>query len=148
MLSQHIKVSPDVMEILDRIWPARVTIILNWKQNSQNKLSSLLNTSKKRTLACRVPKHEVLLSILQEVGVPIVGTSANVTGTPPSFNFSVVRQNLPSNKIDLWVDDGVLPQRLPSTIVDITNSKSPKIIRQGDFDFLEIWKKHLTKSLN
>ncbi len=146
MLSKHIDAPPKIIDLLNQIWPARITVILKWKLSSQNILSPYLNTNKKRTLACRVPAHEFLLTILQEVDIPIVGTSANTTGTSPSFDFSKIRQNMSSKQIDLWIDHGILPHRLPSTIVDLTDPDKPKIIRQGDFDFMVIWKDH--SSLN
>ena len=136
MLTKHIEAPPELFVLLNKVWPAKVTIILNWKQSSQNTLSPLLNISKSKTLACRVPANDFLLTILNEINIPIIGTSANISGTSPSFNFSEVQMNLSSKQVDLWIDHGILPRSLPSTLVDFTNPNNPKILREGDFDFI------------
>jgi len=145
MLPKFIEAPDDVFTILADIWPARITFIFNQKRNSSIKLSDKLNIPGTSTLACRVPIHNILLQILQEVAVPIIGTSANVSGTNSSYDFSTVYNKLHSKDIDLWINQGMLPQHTPSTLVDLTNHLNPVILRQGDYNFLEFWNRYYFK---
>ena len=137
MLPEFIDAPDEVFTALSEIWPARITFILKQKQNSTIKLSNSLNTSGTSTLACRVPSHDILLQILNEVAVPIIGTSANVSGTASSYDFTTVYNNLHSEEIDLWINQGKLPQHTPSTLVDLTDYQKPTTLRQGDYNFSE-----------
>jgi len=142
MLPKFIEAPDEVFTALSEIWPARITFLLNQKQNPPIKLSNSLNTSGTSTLACRVPAHNILLQILHEIAVPIIGTSANVSGTPSSNDFTAVYNKLHSEEIDLWINQGKLPQHTPSTLVDLVDHQNPIILRQGDYDFSEFWKKN------
>ncbi len=145
MLPNFIEAPDEVFTALSEIWPARISFILNQNQNSTIKLSKNLNTSGTNTIACRVPVHSILLQILEKVDVPIIGTSANVSGSTSSFDFNEVSNNLHSEEIDLWIDQGKLPQYTSSTLVDLTDHENPIIVRQGDYDFLEFWKRYQFK---
>ena len=142
MFPKFIEAPDEVFRALSEIWPARISFILNQNQNSTIKLSKNLNTSGTRTIACRVPVHNSLLQILDRVDVPIVGTSANISGSTSSFDFNEVNNNLHSEEIDLWIDQQKLPKHTPSTLVDLTDHQNPIIVRQGDYDFLEFWKRY------
>jgi L-threonylcarbamoyladenylate synthase len=139
MLPNFIEAPNEIFTALSEIWPARITFILNQKQNSFIKLSSNLNTLGTTTIACRVPVHNILLQILQEVAVPIIGTSANVSGTAPSFDFTTVYNKLPSEEVELWINQGRLPMHTPSTLVDLTDYQNPIVLRQGEYNFSEFW---------
>ncbi|PWI48746.1 threonylcarbamoyl-AMP synthase [Candidatus Heimdallarchaeota archaeon B3_Heim] len=133
MISQFIEAPGSVINSLREIWPAPITFIVDWKMSGLKKLSPYLNTSGNNTIACRVPAHDILLSIIRNIEAPIVGTSANTSGHEPSINFSEVFNDLSTRGVDLWIDQGILPQRSPSTIIDITSPDEPIILRKGDF---------------
>jgi L-threonylcarbamoyladenylate synthase len=145
MLPKFIEAPDEVFTALFEIWPARITFILNLNQNSTIKLSKSLNTSGTPTVACRVPVYNILLQILDKVNVPIIGTSANISGSISSYDFNEVHNKLHSEEIDLWIDQGKLPQHTPSTLVDLTDYQNPIIVRQGDYDFLDFWKRYHSK---
>ena len=142
MLPKFIEAPDEVFTALSEIWPARISFILKENQNSTIKLSKNLNPSGTSTVACRVPVHNILLQILDKVDVPIVGTSANISGTTSSYDFNEVNNNLHSEEIDLWIDQENLPRHTPSTLVDLTDHQNPIIVRQGDYDFLVFWKRY------
>jgi L-threonylcarbamoyladenylate synthase len=135
MISQYIEAPDHVISSLKTVWPASITYIVNWKKSSLVELSPYLNISGNNTIACRVPTHNLLLKIIQNIKFPIIGTSANSSGHEPSTIFSDVFKDLPKKDINLWIDQGTLPKRSPSTIIDITSPDEPKIIRKGDFEF-------------
>ena len=139
MLPKFIDAPDEVFKALSEIWPARITLILNQNQNSTIKLSNNLNRSGTSTIACRVPAHNILLQILDEIDVPIIGTSANVSGATSSYDFNTVYNKLHSEEIDLWINQGKLPRHTPSTLVDLTDHQNPIILRQGDYNFSDFW---------
>jgi L-threonylcarbamoyladenylate synthase len=135
MISQYIEAPDIVITGLREIWPASVTFIVNLKHSCLNKISPYLNTTDNNTIACRVPPHDILLRIIENIGIPLVGTSANISGSNPSFKFTEVFNNLSTKGVDLWIDQGTLPIKSPSTIIDITSPNKPKLLRQGDYKF-------------
>lgn len=141
MISEYIDAPDHVISKLKKIWPASVTFILKLKQKKTSVLSSILNPSNNQTIACRVPPHDFLLSVIQKLNLPIVGTSANISGTPASSNFEQVRENLRESEIDLWVFQKNDLENLSSTLIDLTDFKRPIILRQGDYDFKKKWNK-------
>ncbi len=81
------------------------------------------------TVAVRVPGHPVPVALIKGLGVPIVGTSANLSGRPSLLTAGEVENQL-GKKIDLIVDGGRCPGGKESTIVDVTG-EIPVILREG-----------------
>jgi len=81
------------------------------------------------TIAVRVPDHPVPLALIQGLGRPIIGTSANISGKPSTLTVNQVKQQL-RDKVDLIIDGDKCPSGSESTIVDVTG-EMPTILRQG-----------------
>jgi len=81
------------------------------------------------TVAVRVPAHPVPIALAKGLGMPIVGTSANLSGKPSSLSADEVRSQF-GGKIDLVIDGGRSPGGKESTIVDVSGGK-PVILREG-----------------
>jgi L-threonylcarbamoyladenylate synthase len=88
------------------------------------------------TIAVRIPNHPVCLALIQHLGNPIIGTSANTTGQPAALTTEEVRQQL-GRKIDLVINGGKCPGGKESTIVDVTH-EPPIVLRQGIIASYEI----------
>jgi L-threonylcarbamoyladenylate synthase len=139
MINEYIDAPDHIISRLNNIWPASVTIVLKLKHKKTSVLSSLLNPSKNQTIACRVPSHDFLLSVIQKINLPIVGTSANISGSPASSNFAQVRKNLGEREIDLWVFQKNDLKNLSSTLIDLTDFKNPIVLRKGAYNFKKKW---------
>ncbi len=139
MINDYIDAPNSIISKLKNIWPASVTFILKLKESKKKTLSPLLNPLDKGKIACRVPPHNFLLSVIREIKFPIIGTSANVSGTSASSNFDYVRENLRDGDIDLWVYQNNYLNNLSSTLIDLTDYNNPLVIRKGDFDFKKVW---------
>ncbi len=135
MVSRYIEASDDIITKLKEKWPVSITFIAFLKESGLKNFSPYLNPSRNNTLAFRVPTHNLLLSIIERIDFPIIGTSANTSGHEPSVDFSEVFRNLSKSEVDLWIDQGILPKRSPSTIIDITCPNNPKLVREGDYKF-------------
>lgn len=88
------------------------------------------------TIAVRVPNHPIPLALIQSLGSPIIGTSANISGKPSILIADEVEQQL-GDKVDLIIDGGKCPGGSESTIVDVTH-EVPTILRQGIISTHEI----------
>jgi L-threonylcarbamoyladenylate synthase len=106
-----------------RFWPGGLTLVLSKKDSLPAYLAS------GRTIAVRVPDHPICLAIIEGLGNPITGTSANASGRPAALTAEEVEQQL-GGKIDLIVDGSKCPGGKESTIVDTTR-EPPIILRQG-----------------
>jgi L-threonylcarbamoyladenylate synthase len=134
MISQYIETSPKIRGILEKIWPSSLTIILLCTNQAFHELSPLLNLKNRQKIAFRVPQHELLLKIIKKVGSPIIGTSANKSGSPSKYDLPSIIQELSLANIHLWIDAGELPKNPPSTIVDLTDPLKPTLVRRGNVD--------------
>ena len=81
------------------------------------------------TVAVRIPDHPVPVALIRGLGVPIVGTSANLSGRPSPLTAGEVENQL-GKMIDLIVDGGRCSGGRESTIVDVTG-EIPVILREG-----------------
>ncbi len=81
------------------------------------------------TVACRVPEDARLRSLIREVGRPLYSTSVNRAGRPHLNDPLSIHAEF-EGEADLLEDSGILGNRLPSTLVDLTCSP-PQILRQG-----------------
>ncbi|MCJ7668910.1 MAG: L-threonylcarbamoyladenylate synthase [Dehalococcoidia bacterium] len=106
-----------------RFWPGGLTLVLPKTDSVPAYLAS------GPTIAVRVPNHPVCQALIQHLGNPIIGTSANISSQPAALTAEEVGQQL-GEKIDLIINGGKCPGGKESTIVDITH-ELPIILRQG-----------------
>ena len=105
-------VSPKAKLIMSQFWPGALTMILPAKDGF-----SQFVTAGKTTLGFRVPNDDLCQRILSKLNVPIVSTSANISGQPILNSATEILQTF-ENKFDLLVDCGVCQNSQPSTIID------------------------------
>jgi L-threonylcarbamoyladenylate synthase len=103
--------------------PGPLTIALRKKRL----IPDILNP---HAIAARIPSHPVAQRLVRIAGFPITSTSANISGEPPARSIQGLSERL-MRSIDLILDTGNLAERKPSTIVDLTDVKTPKIVREG-----------------
>jgi L-threonylcarbamoyladenylate synthase len=106
-------VSPVAWQLVRKFLPGALTIVI-----LKSKSVSRIITGGGKTVAVRIPAHPVAIALIQGVGSPIVGTSANLSGWPSALTADEVGSQF-GDKIDLVIDGGRCPGR-ESTIVDVT----------------------------
>jgi L-threonylcarbamoyladenylate synthase len=109
--------------LAERFWPGALTMVLSKRDSVPRSAAS------GATIAVRVPKHAVCLALIEGLGGPIVGTSANISGQPPALTAGEVRQQL-EGKVDLIIDAGRCPGGRESTVLDVTGDR-PVTLREG-----------------
>jgi len=115
---------PEIARFLARrFWPGGLTLVLPKTDTLPAYLAS------GPTIAVRVPDHPVCLALIQHLGNPIIGTSANISGQPTALTAEEVGQQL-GEKIDFIINGGKCPGSKESTVVDAIR-EPPRILRQG-----------------
>jgi L-threonylcarbamoyladenylate synthase len=116
--------SKDVKNLMDTYWPGGLTIVLPCKDE---KVLPLVRGSS-HTLGIRIPNFPLLFQIIDQLGVPIVGTSANFHGLPSVSLYQDLDPQLVA-LVDYVLEENSLGIT-SSTVIDC--SKHPwKILRQG-----------------
>jgi L-threonylcarbamoyladenylate synthase len=109
--------------LIDKFWPGPLTIIV-----LKTGIVPDLITAGGNTVAVRVSSNPIAREIVRELGVPITGTSANLSGSPSPISADDVSTQLGTN-VDLIIDGGK-GSGIESTIVDVTQSPLV-ILREG-----------------
>lgn len=112
------------VRLADRFWPGALTIVCSGAPHLPSAL-----TGHGGTIGVRQPNLPVALGLCRAVGLPIVGTSANLHGMPAPLMASHVALDL-GDAVDLILDGGRCPLGRPSTVVDVTRTP-PIIVRAG-----------------
>ncbi len=118
-------------EMAAKFWPGPLTLVLPKSPG----LSSLI-TGGRDTVAVRSPDHRVPQGLINKLGHPITGTSANRSGGPDLLFLEDIRKEL-EQSVDYIISCGPPPRGIQSTIVDVTGP-GPKLIREGAIPFREV----------
>lgn len=113
------------LEFAEKHWGGALTIVVPLKQHSR--LSPLIYGDK-QTIAMRVPNGKIINHILNDLNIPIIGTSANMSGSANLFSEQEFRTVFGDNVETIIFSDSL--QGVASTIIDCT-SEAPQLIRQG-----------------
>ena len=119
-----IAVPPAAKQLGKRFWPGGLTMIF---ESAPILPSSLTGGTGK--IGIRISSHPVARVIQKALAVPITGTSANISGTPPCTTADQVLECL-GTEVDLVLDGGPTQGKNPSTILDVTVDP-PLIVREG-----------------
>ncbi len=114
-----------------RFWPGQLTMVIRADDN----LSTIL-TGGRGTIAVRQPDHWIAQQIIEQVGNPIVGTSANLSGSPDLVEASDLAPEL-GHLVDRIITCGLKPFGVGSTVVDITGGQ-PKLLRETSISIEDI----------
>lgn len=117
-------------KFLRKVWPGKITVILNAKPKAR-KLFKFGIVSSEKKIGLRIPKYKLVNLILKKLDSPLTGTSANISGKPVSTKIKEIIRQFKNRKHqpDLVVDAGDLPKSKPSTVLDLTTFPS-KILRE------------------
>ena len=117
-------VPPVAWLLINHFLPGGLTVVLP----KSNYVSSLISAGG-TTIAIRIPAHPVPIALIDGLGTPIVGTSANLSGKPSPLTADEVVAQI-GDRIDLVIDGGRCPGGKESSIVDVTG-ETPVLLREG-----------------
>ena len=116
--------NPRVYEVIERLWPGSLTIIV-----PKRDIIPDLITSGLPTMAVRMPDHATALSLIRESTGAVAAPSANPFGYLSPTTAEHVEETL-GDKIDMIIDGGACRVGVESTVLDMTK-EIPLVLRPG-----------------
>uniref|UniRef100_A0A7C5Q571 L-threonylcarbamoyladenylate synthase n=1 Tax=Caldiarchaeum subterraneum TaxID=311458 RepID=A0A7C5Q571_CALS0 len=107
-----------------RVWPGPVTIVMRKKPNLPDEV-----TAGEPTVGVRMPANAIALAIMQRTGLPLLGTSANLSGMQPAVTAQQVDEKI-KTRVDMVLDGGKTLYQKASTVVRLSE-KGLVVIREG-----------------
>ncbi|RPH49569.1 MAG: threonylcarbamoyl-AMP synthase [Desulfobacteraceae bacterium] len=122
-ISDYAKVSNYAYKTMKRLLPGPYTFILEG-----SKLVPKIMLTNRKTAGIRVPENKICLALVEELGNPIITTSATMPDGSVFDNPSLINEYY-RTRIDMVIDGGPVPGQ-PSSVISMIND-IPEIIREG-----------------
>ena len=116
------KIPPIAAELMECFWPGPLTIVMGARRSIHPLLTGGVGK-----VGVRMPDNEFCRRLMTDCGVPLVSTSANISGKESSHG--VMRSQF-GGLVDLFIEAGPPISNVPSTVVDISEGRV-KIVREG-----------------
>jgi L-threonylcarbamoyladenylate synthase len=110
--------------LAEKFWPGPLTLVLPARAEVPRQV-----TAGTGTIGVRVPAHEIARKLIAAAGVPLTGTSANISGQPPCKTSAEVLGQL-GGRLNHILDAPCGSHSAPSTVVDFASGKM-RLIREG-----------------
>ncbi|MEE2975596.1 MAG: L-threonylcarbamoyladenylate synthase [Thermodesulfobacteriota bacterium] len=127
MLETYCEFNDTEKDLILHFMPGPLSMLLTIRDKNLIK-DSLIGSNNK--INCRVSSHPFIINLFQHLDVPIISTSANISGEKNMFTFKKI-YNTFHDLVDIIIDDGNIKSSSGSTIIEL-NGKEIKIIREGD----------------
>lgn len=118
------EVTKEAKAVIDKFFPAPLTIILPKSDKVGNVVSGGLDT-----VAVRMPQNPVARALIEAAKTPIAAPSANTSGLPSPTKAKRVIEDM-SGKIDAIIDGGDCEFGVESTVITLA-TEVPTILRPG-----------------
>ena len=122
MIDDIALVNDNARKIMNRFMPGALTMVYKKKDCVEDYVTQF-----KPTIGIRVPDDEWILNLIEEVGMPIMVTSANISGSGSLLKWEDVYECM-NGRIDAIICEDARGEA-SSTIVD--TSDEIKILREG-----------------
>jgi L-threonylcarbamoyladenylate synthase len=99
--------------LAEACWPGPLTLVVDASTRLPLKV-----TGNTRRIALRWPNNPIVNKLIDEIGVPLTGTSANISGSPTCASGDEVFRQL-GDRLPLILDGGETGTYLRSTIVEL-----------------------------
>lgn len=125
-VSRYTRLTNQAFKIMKRYLPGPYTFVLE----ASREVPDLLITRQK-TAGIRIPDNRICLALVQGLGVPIVTTSANLSGEDPVGDPIEINRQF-GHMLDLVIDGGLLTTDV-SSVISLTGVQ-PELLRRGAGD--------------
>lgn len=123
--SEYVKIDNNAFSILKNNLPGAFTFILP----SSTRLPKIFKSRK--TIGLRIPDNEIARRLAEAMGGPLLTGSVDIDEDYPESSAEADNLALTyANDVALVIDGGTGGTRL-STLVDLTDSSNPEVIREG-----------------
>ena len=125
-ISYYAKVSNYAYKTMRRLLPGPYTFILEG-----SKLVPKIMLTKRKTAGIRVPDNNICLALVEELGNPVITTSATMPDGSILNDASLIH-DIFKHLIDVVVDGSIVPGK-PSSVISLINDE-PEVLREGRGD--------------
>lgn len=125
-VSRYTRLTNQAFKIMKRYLPGPYTFVLE----ASREVPDLLITRQK-TAGIRIPDNRICLALVQALGVPIVTTSANLSGEDPVGDPLEIHRQF-GHALDMVIDGGLLTTDV-SSVISLTGAQ-PELLRKGAGD--------------
>ncbi|MEE4254376.1 MAG: L-threonylcarbamoyladenylate synthase [Desulfuromusa sp.] len=125
-ISNYAQVSNFAFKVMKRHLPGPFTFVLDATKVVPDALST-----KQKTVGVRIPDNEICRAIVQELGHPLVTTSANPSGENTPQDPSEIQEKM-GHLVDFVIDGGISMEEA-STVISLLDDQI-EVIRQGAGD--------------
>jgi len=122
-ISLYAKVSNYAYKTMKRLLPGPYTFILEG-----SKLVPKIMLTKRKTAGIRVPDNQICLSLVKELGNPVINTSATKPDGTIIHDASLIHDYF-GNRVDVVIDGTIVPGQ-PSSVIMLINDV-PEVLRKG-----------------
>jgi tRNA threonylcarbamoyl adenosine modification protein (Sua5/YciO/YrdC/YwlC family) len=122
-ISNYAKVSNYAYKTMRRLLPGPYTFILEG-----SKLVPKMMLTHRKTAGIRVPNNSICLTLVNELGNPIITTSATMSDGTTFHDASLIHEYF-GNRIDAVIDGSIVPGK-PSSVISLIDD-IPEVIREG-----------------
>lgn len=131
MAKQYVAWSEALDELARKYWPGALTVVAPLRVGAAIAPGVI---GEGNTLAFRVTSHPLAAALVQQLGRPLVSTSANISAQGSPYDCATVVRMFEHevNQPDWILDAGNLPVRSPSTIVQVVPGEPLRVLRQGE----------------
>lgn len=128
----HVHATTNAEVLASAFWPGPLTLVMEKRPIIPDLITAGLSSA-----AIRVPRQAIMLALLQEINFPLAAPSANPFGYVSPTRARHVAQTL-GQKIAAILDGGPCQHGIESTILDLREPKTPKILRPGPISVEQI----------
>jgi tRNA threonylcarbamoyl adenosine modification protein (Sua5/YciO/YrdC/YwlC family) len=122
-ISRYAKVSNYAYKTMKRLLPGPYTFILEG-----SKLVPKMMLTKRKTAGIRVPENPICLTLVKELGNPVITTSATMPDGTIFHDASLIHDYF-GNRVDAVVDGSIVPGS-PSSVIMLIDD-IPEVLRKG-----------------
>ena len=117
--------------LAEAFWPGALTIVVAATRGVPAMLTAGLDT-----VGLRKPNHDLALKLISKAGIGLTGTSANISGEPPSKDWRVVADAM-GDELDAIVIGECGQESAASTVVQVVDG-NVRVLREGPISQDEI----------
>lgn len=129
MAKHYVEINNFAEDFIEKHSPGPVSYVLPLKENA--KLAQCFTQNK--TLAFRIPDHNIAQDILKNYGRALVGTSVNISSQASAVTFYDVPESIKRSIDLLIVEDNPIASGIASTIFDLS-SEYIQVLREGEIE--------------
>ncbi|MCR8923475.1 L-threonylcarbamoyladenylate synthase [Dasania sp. GY-MA-18] len=127
MALQYVKIGSVSEALIKKCLPGNISFICRKNNKVPNYITSGIDT-----VAIANQSQDLLNAIIESVGAPLAGTSANLSGGGNVREYEKAYNDL-GGKVDVMVNDGTLISQDANSIIDLLGNV-PLLVREGDVD--------------